>query len=189
MLETNHSLGPLKVAIPQKSVIDIGCGMNKVPGAYGVDIHPYTGVDQVVDLDKLPWALKDNSFDFLVVRHVVEHVGNLVGFMRELHRISRPGATVYFETPHFSSLNSWNDPTHCRHLSSRWAEGFREGEYLAAQAGTFRIRQSTVTFGKSWRGRMGAFLVKLRGLEKWEKNAAFTYPGLDVVTMLEVVKN
>ena len=142
----------------------------------------------MVDLDKIPWALKDNSFEFLIVRHVVEHVGNLVGFMRELHRISKPGAVVYFETPHFSSINSWNDPTHCRHMSSRWAEGFQSGNYLAAQSGNFRIRQSTVTFGKSWRARLGAMLVKMRGLEKWEKNSAFTYPGTDVVTVLEVQK-
>ncbi len=188
MLVTTPSIGPFRVPLPQSKIIDIGCGSNKTPGSFGVDIHPYPGVDQVVDVDRTPWPIADNSYQFIVVRHVVEHVSSLVGFMRELHRIAEPGAKIYFETPHFSSLNSWNDPTHCRHLSSRWSEGFQPGEYLAAQAGAFRIIQSNVTFGKSFRNRVGSLLTRWRGLDKWEKNYAFSYPGMDVVTVLEAVK-
>ncbi len=187
-MESVTKLGPLQVAIPQSSVIDIGCGMNKVRGSFGVDIHPYEGVDQVINLDHFPWPLAANAYDFLIVRHVVEHVHNLVGFMRELHRISRPNATIYFETPHFSSINSWNDPTHCRHMSSRWADGFQAGQYLAAQSGVFTVKQSSVTFSKSLRAKIGKLMVRARGLEKWEKNYAFSYPGTDVITVLQLQK-
>lgn len=184
----NTILGPLKLKVPSAQVLDVGCGMNKVEGSFGVDIHPYSGVDQVVDLNVTPWPLKADSYKFIIVRHVVEHVDNLVNFMRELHRVAAPNATIYFETPHFSSLNSWNDPTHCRHMSSRWHEGFMEGNYLAAQAGTFRPKQVHVTFNKSLRNKIGALIVKLRGLDKWEKNSAFVFPGSDVITVLEVIK-
>ena len=44
MLE-KQVLGPLRLVIPQTTVLDIGCGMNKVPGSFGIDIHPYEGVD------------------------------------------------------------------------------------------------------------------------------------------------
>lgn len=183
------TLGPLEIPLPQSSVLDLGCGPNKVPGAFGVDIHPYPGVDQVVDVNQVPWPIANDSFDFIVVRHVIEHVDNLVGFMRELHRIARPNGKIYFETPHFSSINSWNDPTHLRHLSSRWHELFSDSGYLSAQTGQFHCLRSTVTFGKSWRNRLGRLISRVRGLEKWEKNSAFIFPGMDVVTLLQAEKN
>jgi len=41
-----------------------------------------------------------------------------------------------------------------------------------------------VTFGRGLRAKLGQFLVTVRGLEKWEKNAAFRYPGIDIKTVL-----
>jgi SAM-dependent methyltransferase len=188
-VQANYELGPLHIPVTaNKKVADVGCGMNKVPGAFGIDIFKYENVDQVVDLNSTPWPIAENSFDFIVVRHVIEHIDNLTGFMKELHRISRPSAEIYFETPHFSSINSWNDPTHRLHLSSRWHENFLPGNYLGAQAGYFNLKRSKVTFGKSLRARLGSLYVKLRGLSRWEKNCAFIYPGMDIITLLEVLK-
>lgn len=187
-LTSTTAIGPIKWPISTSELIDIGCGNNKVPGAYGVDIHGFPGVDLVVDLNKTPWPLPSNSYKTLVVRHVIEHVDNIVGFMKELHRIAKPGATIYFETPHFSSLNSWGDPTHLRHLSSLWWSDFAGDGYLGAQTGRFNLIKSTVTFTKSFRSRMGAWRVKLFGISKWEKTHAFSNPASDIITILEVIK-
>lgn len=172
----------------QKSVLDIGCGRKKTPGSIGIDIHAYPGVDHVVDVNVCPWPLAPSSFSNIVCQHVIEHVENVTAFMREIHRVAKPGAIVRIETPHFSSINSWSDPTHKSHFSSEWYKSFLPGEYLAEQAGAFELVQSTVTFGKSPRNRIGSLIVRLSGLKKWEKNAAFSYPGMDIITELRVVK-
>lgn len=168
-------------------ILDIGCGSNKFPGSFGVDIHPYQGVDKVVNLDVSPWDLPSDTYTKIYATHIIEHVEDLVKFMRELHRIAKPGGQIVITTPHFSSFNSWADPTHRRHMSSNWYELFDTG-YLAAQTGRFECISSEVFFGKSLRNIIGKWLVKIRGLRAWEKSSAFSYPGMDLKTILKVVK-
>ncbi len=170
------------------SRLDLGCGSKKTPGAFGVDIYPYPGVDQVMDLNKFPWALPDNSFTEIYCRHIIEHVADVAAFMREIHRISASGARLVIETPHFSSVNSWTDPTHVRHLSAQWYTSFLPGQYLAAQCGAFELINSNVTFGKSLRNVIGKWIARLIGIKKWEKTYAFSYPGMDIQTELRVIK-
>lgn len=168
-------------------IIDIGCGSSKQPGSFGVDLHPYDGVDKTMNLDETPWDLPSSAFRKIYATHVIEHVEDIVTFMREIHRIATPGAEVVIVTPHFSSFNSWADPTHRRHMSSNWHELFDTG-YLAAQTGRFECVSSEVTFGQSFRNKLGALMVRMRGLRKWEKSRAFSYPGMDLKTTLRVVK-
>lgn len=175
------------MAVAGLRVADLGCGSSKTPGSVGVDIHPYPGVDVVCNLNGGNWPLKDGEFDKVIASHIIEHVSDMVLFMKEIHRILKPGGELVVYTPHFSSVNSWTDPTHIRHLSARWYRSFQKGEYLAAQAGTYELVDTRVTFGKSVRSKMAQFIVWLRGLDKWEKNAAFRYPGSDVQTILRKI--
>ena len=170
------------------SKCDLGCGLRKTEGFFGVDIYPYEGVDFVQNLGDAQWKLETDRFEEVVCRHVIEHVQDMVHFMSEVHRICQDGALVTFETPHFSSMNSWSDPTHRLHLSSYWYENFQPGHWLAAQAGAFALVRSEVTFGLSLKNKIGHFLYKRLGAKKWEKNYAFSYPGMDIKTVLKVVK-
>ena len=167
--------------------LDIGCGPNKTPGAIGMDIHPYDGVDIVHNLEKYPWPQKDSEFSNVICSHVIEHIEDITSFMKEIHRITKAEGEIYFTSPHFSSANSWTDPTHRKHLSFQWYKLFTEG-YLAAQTGKFALISSDVTFGKSFRAKIGSWISKCRGLDKWEKNNAFVYPGMDIHTRLKVIK-
>ena len=169
-------------------VIDLGCGPNKVPGAYGVDRHAYQGVDQVVDLDQPPWPLPSDTFDRLYARHVIEHVADIGAFMREVHRIARDGAIVQIITPHFSSLNSWEDPTHRWHLSAKWYATFTE-RYMADQMPAFEHISTEIQFARrSLRGILSRLMIRLRGQAWWEKHYAFILRGRNIVTELRVRK-
>ena len=54
------------------------------------------------------------------MNHVIEHVASIQEFIDQVDRISKKGATVHAATPHFSSIDSYSDPTHRLHLSSEW---------------------------------------------------------------------
>jgi SAM-dependent methyltransferase len=99
------------------SILDIGCGNAKTPGALGIDANARTQADVVHDLDVFPWPLPTGNFDEIVCNHIVEHVVDMVRFMAEVHRVARPRARVTVVTPHFSNRFSFTDPTHRRHLS------------------------------------------------------------------------
>jgi len=99
-------------------ILDVGCGPSKYPGAIGVDMNPATAADVLCHLDRgrLPFA--DNSFDQVRAVHLVEHVGDVIATMEELHRVTRRGGIIFVVTPHYTDYSSFCDPTHRWHLNS-----------------------------------------------------------------------
>ncbi len=171
-----------------KKILDIGCGPNKTPGAIGIDLHAYDEVDVVTDLNKTPWPLAAASFDRIICAQVVEHIDDPLLFFREVHRVGAQGCLVELTTPHFSSACSYDDPTHQRHLSAHWCKPLLADGYLSAQIGCYELVSTGVTFGKSLRCFIPRLMIKLKGLPWWEKHYAFTYPAMDVRTVLRVVR-
>lgn len=169
-------------------VIDIGCGPNKFENAYGVDQFPFPGVDQVFDLSSAHWPIEDNSFDFVRASHVIEHVQNTQNFLKEIHRIAKPGAEVLIETPHFSWIDSWNDPTHLWHFSSGWYKCLQKGEYLSYITGEYKLISSNIEFNTSIRSLIPRFLAKVLGHETYEKHYAFIFPARNIHTRLKIIK-
>src|SRR5205823_12559396 len=98
--------------------LDVGCGINKYPGAIGIDRNPATSADVLCDLDRIPYPFADNSFDQLRAIHVIEHVSDVIRSMEEFHRLVRPGGRIRIETPHYTDFSSFCDPTHRWHLNT-----------------------------------------------------------------------
>lgn len=176
---------PEETDLPE--VLDLGCGAGKRPGAWGVDHHAFPGVDQVFDLNAIPWPLESGQFRRIYAHHIIEHVADVKAFMNEIHRVAAPGAVLEVVTPHFSSLDSWKDPTHRWHLAAGWHEVFTR-EYLAEQVHPFEHLHTQVGFPRNLRGTLARLVVGLRGLERWEKRHAFTLRGRNITTRLRVVK-
>ena len=99
-------------------ILDVGCGVNKYPGAIGIDLNPRSRADVLCNLDRFPYPFRDNAFDELRAIHVIEHVSDVVRTMEEFHRLVRPGGTVHIVTPHYTDFSSFCDPTHRWHLNS-----------------------------------------------------------------------
>ncbi len=171
------------------TVLDVGCGPCKTPGAWGIDHHPYPGVDQVVDLDACPWPLPDGHFRRIIAHQVIEHIASIPRFLSEIHRIAVPEAEVLITTPHCSSPTSWRDPTHRWHLSASWHSLFTSGDsYLMAQLPPFRLVESRVEFTRHLFGRLGRLVVWAKGVDWWEDHGAWVLPAQTVWTTLRVVK-
>ncbi len=101
---------------PQSVTIDLGCGGNKVAGAWGVDLRRQPGINLVADIERrLP--LKSDSVDVVWMRHVIEHVRDLIGLMEEVCRICRPGGKVEIDVPYYTSRGAFRDPTHVRFIT------------------------------------------------------------------------
>ncbi len=76
-------------------------GVNK-EGYVNVDIRESVNPDVVHDLRVFPYPFADNSADHIELVHLLEHLEDPFGAMRELHRILRPGGSLYIAVPHFS---------------------------------------------------------------------------------------
>lgn len=185
-------------------ILDVGCGNAKTPGAIGIDGNPSTQADVVHDLNQLPWPLEGNFFEHIICSHIVEHVGDLMRFMEEVHRVGRPGATVEVVTPHFTNRFSYTDPTHLRHLGLRSFDYFAPRRPLRHTAFTrafetqyavpdfytrplFKINRAHLRFARPFR-LFGVQALANRFPDFYELYWAFLFPARDLYFTLEIVK-
>ena len=92
--------------------LNLGCGHEILPGWLNCDLAPLPGVDACVDLQKFPWPFAENSFTEIRAANVLEHLPDLIKTLEEIHRISAPGARIYFSVPYWNSFEAITDPTH-----------------------------------------------------------------------------
>lgn len=108
--------------------LNLGCGANKKPGYLNVDQFPGCEPDMVLDLEETPWPWEDNSFNEVLLIHVLEHLGAnpvvFVNIMKELYRICAPGAVIRVEVPHPRHNSYMTDPTHVRPVLPETLEMF-----------------------------------------------------------------
>lgn len=181
-----------RAAVGAPRILDVGCGVNKYPGAVGIDRLPGTAADIVHDLDRFPWPVEDSSFDEIRLIHVIEHVADVIATMEEIHRIARPGARVVIVTPHYTDFSSFCDPTHRWHLNSYSLRYFGEdhagfGYYSRAR---FREISTRVQLLALWRYLGFEMLVNAvpRFRRFWEHYLCYTIRGKVIEWELEAVK-
>lgn len=176
----------------QKRILDVGCGRVKAAGSIGIDSNrDATAADVVADLNRpLPFA--DNSFDEVRAVHVIEHLEDVLRGMSELHRVARPGGTLYLVTPHYTDFISWCDPTHRWHLNSFSFRYFGpvHGErhwYTRLELRERAVRVGTARLWK-WLGIEWLINHALWFRRFWEMYLCFFMRGKQMEFTFEVVK-
>ncbi|HEY0654012.1 MAG TPA: class I SAM-dependent methyltransferase [Chryseosolibacter sp.] len=112
------------------NVLEVGCGEGR-----GVDLlirksESFTAVDKIESLiknlsEKFPQgkfmsmnipplgSLKDNTYDYVVSFQVIEHIKNDELFLREIHRVLKPGGIALLTTPN-RKMSLTRNPWHVR---------------------------------------------------------------------------
>ena len=170
-------------------ILDVGCGRDKVPGAIGIDYAAAAAADVRHDLNIFPWPIT-GQFDAVVMRNFIEHTGDIVRLMEEVHRILRPGGDLLITTPHFSSVYSYQDPTHRWHLSYESLEYFcadtRHSNFYSGCR--FEIVGRGFDFGRSFPFSQIARLLAGLSVRKYEKHFAWIFPANSLWFHLRAVK-
>ena len=109
---------------PERSLLDLGCGLgwmaDHVQEYVGLDASPEAvesakGRGRDVRLGSLddPLPFGGETFDAVLLKDVLEHVGNVVAVVKEVRRVLRPGGRVFATSPDAQRW-VWNDYTHVR---------------------------------------------------------------------------
>ena len=78
--------------ISQKKKLILGAAgtAGKNPEEITIDDNPKQNPDVLHDLNRTPWPFRDNEFREVVCHHVIEHLENISGPLKELHRVCGP---------------------------------------------------------------------------------------------------
>lgn len=169
------------------SILDVGCGSAKTPGATGLDISADTDADVVHDLDVFPYPIADDSFDQILLQDVIEHVAQPIRVFEELHRIARPGARIQLRTPHFSSVLAYGDPTHRHYFSVIAIRQLAEPRFAHYSDVRFRVEHVTLDLWLPFR-LAGIAALANRNQRVYEAYFAFRFPTMNIRAEFEVVK-
>jgi predicted SAM-dependent methyltransferase len=95
-------------------ILDLGCGENKVERAIGLDNIALHGVDIIHDLLNFPYPIKNESFDIIYLRHVIEHfeIKHINQILNECHRILNLNGKLMISVPHAFSVAAFTDISH-----------------------------------------------------------------------------
>jgi len=106
--------------------LNLGCGVDRWPGAVNLDLAALRGVDVAARLGEHHLPFREESFSIVVCRDILEHV-DVVPALREVHRVLEVGGSVLISAVHFTSRNLFVDPTHIRGYSARTLDFFAGG--------------------------------------------------------------
>ncbi|MEE9444056.1 MAG: methyltransferase domain-containing protein [Cocleimonas sp.] len=166
--------------------LNLGCGNKKKEGFTGVDKYPCDAVDKLADLTKeLPF--EDNSIEEIWLDNVIEHIQDIPALMTEMNRICQNKAKVTIITPHFSSADSWRDPTHIHHLSYFSMDHFEKMDVAHYTGGGFKIIHRKLSFGGGIMGLIGRMLFKMNP-KKYEAKWCFIFRAGTLTYTLEALK-
>jgi len=92
--------------------LNFGCGTDIKKGYLNVDIQKGKGIDLSFGFNKFPYPLKDNTFDYVLVDNVLEHLDDIDKIMMELRRICKNNAIIYIRVPYWNCFYAYGDYTH-----------------------------------------------------------------------------
>lgn len=137
---------------PGARVLDAGCGSGRTlqelapyGEVHGLELNPEAaqlarsrgyGTVVIGRLEQLPWA--DETFDLITCLDVIEHVADDRPGLRELLRVSRPGARTIITVPAYQAL--WSAHDEANHHYRRYG---RASLRAAATGAGWRVERMT----------------------------------------------
>ena len=98
--------------------LNLGSGFDYRDGFVNADKFPECNPDILMDMEETPWAFETDQFNYLLMKHSLEHVGAEYGLFKkiiqQIYRVCRHEATVEILVPHYRHSNFFSDPTHVR---------------------------------------------------------------------------
>ena len=167
--------------------LNLGCEDKILSGFVNVDNIRRPGVNLVYDLNKLPLPFKDNSVEYILCSHLLEHLINPTAFMHELYRVCKPGAIIEIYVPHFSAFTAYADLTHKKPGMSYFV--FGDKNFNKSLYNKFKVKKQ-LNFTRVNYSFLNKFLNPIINFSPviYERFLCYLLPCSEIHFRLEVVK-
>ena len=177
-------MGKFKIEYDLTKALDIGCGPQKLEGAIGIDHDDLPDIDISHNLNRYPWPVKADTFTFIRAQHIIEHITDLQGFVKEMHRVAKNEALIEITTPHYSNYTSFRDPTHIWHFS---LESTPQLYHYAFKGKGYEIMYNELSFSGAIIDFPGWLVYKM-SKRRYEKHFAWVFPCVQIKTIVKINK-
>ena len=126
--------------------LNFGCGIDIKKGYDNVDILKDKGIDLSFDFNKFPYPIKDNTYNYVYCKNVLEHIKEPKNVLNELWRICKPNTEIKIIVPHYSNRSAYDEFEHCHYYSEiAFKYNFNKLDYTSAgQSNKFTILELKV---------------------------------------------
>ncbi|MFM0363164.1 class I SAM-dependent methyltransferase [Paraburkholderia sediminicola] len=136
--EREHLFGKAIPTAQRVVKVDLGCGPVKRPGFIGIDRFPLPGVDIATDINKgIP--LPQDSVDYLVASHSLEHFDDLPNVIHEIHRVCKDRALVTIVAPYSATALNLANPYHVQVFNEHTARFFSNAAETSLDAADYNF--------------------------------------------------
>lgn len=153
-LGTFHSelISELRTRVHSPVIYDLGCGQAPEPDCIGLDLFSTGERIRKCDLYDFPWTvdgevIPDESVDYLVATHFLEHVPDWEAHFREVYRVLKMGGCYKIISPYYLSVRATMDPDHKQpisehrflYLNQEWMKKNNRNHYGIGVGLNFRV--------------------------------------------------
>ncbi|RZD30723.1 hypothetical protein CXT76_01820 [Candidatus Parvarchaeota archaeon] len=150
--------------------LNFGCGVDIKKNWDNIDIHKNPKLTKSFDFNKFPYPIKDNSYDYIYVKHVLEHLWEPEKVLRELWRICKPDSIIEILVPHCSNSGAYDGFQHIRYFNEHSFKIFVYDSRRIENKEKFKILKlysEPSKIGKFFPGNLRSFLsLFINGFQK-----------------------
>ena len=88
--------------------LNFGCGRKILKDYVNADIQEGEGITSF-DFNQFPYPFKDNTFDYILCKDILQCLIHPTKVLNELHRISKDKAIIKIIIPYYNSKCAYND--------------------------------------------------------------------------------
>ena len=92
--------------------LNFGCGDEIWQDYDNVDIQKSSKITKSFDFNKFPFPIKDDTYDYVYSRSVLEHLEEPDQTLNELWRICKPNAIIEIIVPYYNNKSAVSDMQH-----------------------------------------------------------------------------
>lgn len=100
--------------------LNLGSGCERIKGFINVDMNA-KNADIKHNLNKYPYPFKNNSIDYILASHILEHLKEPMNFFKEIQRILKVGGIAEIKIPHCNDGKGANGAMDHRNYFNEYA--------------------------------------------------------------------
>ena len=99
--------------------LNFGCGKEILENYDNMDVQEGEGICKSFDFDISRYPIKENTYEEVLMKMIIEHLNKPKQALEELYRICKPNAKIIITTPYYNNKGAYTDMTHRSFFSDR----------------------------------------------------------------------